>query len=591
MSKVSIHKIKDQSYENIRQSVNQVIDDLGGLQDIIKKGDRVLIKPNLVAVPTDRLSGAVTRWEVVLAIAERVKMEGAYPFIAESASAGEDTQMVMLRCDYSEIKKAGYELIDLKEADEADISVKKGRLNKKLKTWKPVLEADAIISVPVLKTHDQTEVTLGLKNLKGLIADDQKKEFHRIGVVKGVVDIIETLKPAMTIVDGTFGQEGIGPLFGDTVQMDLILGSKDMVACDAVASAVMGYKPSEVMITKEAFERGLGEMDLSRIKILGEPIKKVRRRFVRASEVKLHGVAPYTLLMDDGTCTGCKNTVQSSMIEFEDQQNSEYLRGKTIVTGPVKQLPEGLKKEDTILVGKCTSHLKEKGIWVPGCPPENEYVIEAILKGDAKEDAIKQEEDDLEDAINREEFQKMCTGWIEKLVSAIREQGDILSKECGYPTIDNVTWRIKTPESIRKKLIRKEREVSFETARKTIHDLIGIRVVCPFQDDVYKVADAISNIDFVEVKKTKNYIAHPKESGYRSIHMIVEPKEDEKIEIEVQIRSVAMNYWAILDHLLCYKNDTKETESVKRQLREYAIAIAKIDKKFLKLRKKIEKMQ
>lgn len=588
MSKVSIHKIKDQSYENIKENVEKVIEDLGGLSDIIKKGDRVLIKPNLVAVPTDRLSGAVTRWEVVLAIAECVAKEGAYPFIAESASAGEDTQMVMLRCDYSRIEEAGYPLIDLKKEEQTEIPVKKGKLIKKLKTWKLVQEADAIISVPVLKTHDQTEVTLGMKNLKGLIIDDQKKEFHRIGVVKGVVDIIEQLKPVMTIVDGTFGQEGIGPVFGDTVKMDLILGSKDVVACDAVASAVMGYKPAEAMITKEAFERGLGEIKLSQIKILGEPVDAVKRRFVRASEVKLPGVAAYTLLMDESTCTGCRNTVRSSMTEFQNHQNSDCLEGKTIVTGPVKKLPANLKKEDTILVGKCTQHLKEQGIWIPGCPPENEYVIEAILKG-MPDEKVK---DDLTETINQESFQKMCVDQIEKLVSEIKNQGEILSKECGYPVIDNVTWRIKTPESIRKKLIKKGREISFKVAKETIHDMIGIRVVCPFQDDVYKIAEAIKSMDYVQVKKEKNYIAHPKESGYRSIHLILEAKgkTKENIDVEVQIRSVAMNYWAILDHLLCYKNETKETESVRKQLKEYAISIAKIDKKFLKLRKKIEKM-
>ncbi len=590
MSKVSIHKIKDQSYENIKEAVEQVIHDLGGLKDIIKEGDRVLIKPNLVAVPTDRLSGAVTRWEVVLAIAECVAKEGACPFVAESASAGEDTQMVMLRCEYDKITEAGYPLLDLKKEEAAEISVKKGSLVKKLKTWKPVAEADVIISVPVMKTHDQTEVTLGLKNLKGLIADNQKKEFHRIGVVKGVADMVSRLKPAMTIIDGTFGQEGIGPVFGDTVKMDLILGSKDVVACDAVASAVMGYDPAEAMITKEAYRRKLGEMKLSQIEVVGEPIDKVKRRFLRASEVKLPGVAPHTLLMDESTCTGCRNTVRSCMIEFQNHQNSDCLKGKTIVTGPVKKLPGHLKKEDTILVGKCTAHLKDQGIWVPGCPPENEYVIDAILKGSPKD--VEEWEDDLEESINRESFQQMCKEQIGELVNNIKNQGELLSKTCGYPVIDNVTWRVKSPESIRKKLAKKEREISFESARKTVHDMIGIRVVCPFQDDVYKIAEAIRNIEGIAVKKEKNYISHPKESGYRSIHLILEIQKEieEKVDVEVQIRSVAMNYWAILDHLLCYKNETKETESVRRQLKEYAIAIAKIDKKFLKLRKKIEKM-
>ncbi len=380
--KVAIEKIENQSYEEIKDKVYQVIEDIGGISDIIHKEDKALIKPNLVAVPEDRLSGAVTRWEVVLAIAERVKEEGAYPYIAESASAGEDTEMVLLRCEYDHVKNAGFEIIDLKHAKEQDIPVENGRLLTVLHSWEPVANADAIISVPVMKTHDQTEVTLGLKNLKGLIVDSQKKEFHRVGVIRGVGDLIQTLKPVMTIVDGTFGQEGIGPVFGDTVQMNLIIGSKDVVACDAVTSAVMGYEPEEAMITVEVHDRGIGVMDLDEIEVAGESIESVRRRFIRANEVELDGVAPYTLLIGEETCTGCRNTVRSSMIEFEDHQNSDALQGKIIVTGPVKEseLPENASKDNLILVGKCTRHLKHLGTWVPGCPPLNEYVVEAIIK-------------------------------------------------------------------------------------------------------------------------------------------------------------------------------------------------------------------
>ncbi len=159
MSVVSIRKTAGNDYESIRASVRKAIEDCGGLSDIIKPGYKVLIKPNFVAVPDDRCSGGVTRWEVVKAVAERVREEGA----------------------------------------------------------------DAIITVPVMKTHDQTEVTLGLKNLKGLIADGQKKYFHSHGVVNGVIDIIQTVKPVLSVIDATFCQQGLGPIFGETVEMDLIL--------------------------------------------------------------------------------------------------------------------------------------------------------------------------------------------------------------------------------------------------------------------------------------------------------------------------------------------------------------------------------
>ena len=98
MSVVSIRKIADQSYENIKATVNQVIADVGGLEDIVKPGCKVIIKPNLVACPTERLSGGVTRWEVCLAIYEAVQAVGGIPVIAESSAAGADTELTIAKC-------------------------------------------------------------------------------------------------------------------------------------------------------------------------------------------------------------------------------------------------------------------------------------------------------------------------------------------------------------------------------------------------------------------------------------------------------------------------------------------------------------
>lgn len=98
MSVVSIRRTEDHEYESIRKAVRQVIEDLGGLSDIIKPGYKVIVNPNWVAVPAERCSGGVTRWEVVKAVAEMVKEEGAEPIIAESSAAGVDTEDVIKKC-------------------------------------------------------------------------------------------------------------------------------------------------------------------------------------------------------------------------------------------------------------------------------------------------------------------------------------------------------------------------------------------------------------------------------------------------------------------------------------------------------------
>lgn len=376
MSTVSIVKTDLYDAEKIAQSVRKSVELIGGMESIVKPGMKVLIKPNLVAVPQDRLGGAVTRWEVVLPIAEMVKEAGGTAIIAESSAAGVDTRDVIKFCEYDKIIEKGFDVIDLKtQGESCKIPLENGLLLKELNTWKLVEEADVIISVPLMKTHDQTEITLGIKNLKGLIQDPQKKWFHRNGVANGVVDISTALKPNLCIVDGTFGQEGYGPLAGITKEVGLIIASTDIVSCDAVTASVMGYDPREVEIIRIAGDVAkIGEINLENIEVVGEQIEDVKNVFKRPCELPLEGLPDFNLIFTEGACTGCRNTVLSVLIDMRMAGTEKYLEGKTIIAGPIKELPEGVKKEDLVLVGVCTKAFEEYGTWVKGCPPNNIFV-------------------------------------------------------------------------------------------------------------------------------------------------------------------------------------------------------------------------
>lgn len=380
MSTVSIVKTNGGTEKDIDAAVRKSIGLIGGLEDIIKPGDTVLIKPNLVAPGKERLSGAVTRYEICKAIADMVRELGAEPVIAESSAAGVDTEKVIEFGRYDKLREQGYNVVDLKKAKREDIRMDTGKIVQVLESWEWVAKADVIVSVPIMKTHDQTEVTLGIKNLKGLIQDKQKKEFHALGVFEGVVDIIECLKPKLTVIDGTVGQEGLGPVFGEPVELGLVIASKDIVAADAVGSAVMGYAPEDIKITRIAYERGLGEMALDRIEVKGEPIESVRHRFKRACEVEIEGMPPFTMIDHEGACTGCRNTLLSAIMDMKGDKIEYLLEGKTIVIGPLpeEKLPKDVKKEDLILVGLCTRHLGKYGKHVKGCPPNNIWVVSAV---------------------------------------------------------------------------------------------------------------------------------------------------------------------------------------------------------------------
>lgn len=170
-----------------------------------------------------------------------------------------------------------------------------------------------------------------------------------------------------------------------------------------------------------------------------------------------------------------------------------------------------------------------------------------------------------------------------------------LTEKYHRKVIRDMSSRIKTADSIVKKLKKKEHEVSFEAATATLNDIAGIRVVCYFCDDIYHVAEAIRRQKDFTILKEKDYVKNPKKSGYQSIHLIVGVPvtyndTTNEVRVEVQIRSFAMDYWAELDTQMCYKKDAGQILNVERETRGYSDVIAKVDNKMLELRRRIEKM-
>ena len=157
------------------------------------------------------------------------------------------------------------------------------------------------------------------------------------------------------------------------------------------------------------------------------------------------------------------------------------------------------------------------------------------------------------------------------------------------------TWRLKSYDSVCKKMQKKGLDLNFDLALEKINDLIGVRAVCAYVDDIYKVADLIEKQQDIHILKIKDYVQQPKKSGYQSLHLIVEVPvtyldKTTAVRVEIQIRSVAMDYWAELDSQMCYKKDAGQLEAVEKATKQYADVIAGVDKKMLELRKKIQKM-
>jgi len=206
---------------------------------------------------------------------------------------------------------------------------------------------------------------------------------HQEGLFEGIVDFLSILRPQVTIVDAVYCQEGLGPVFGRPVKMDLVLAGKDLVAVDAVAGRLIGFDPGEVPLTHKAFERGLGTADPGEIEILGLPLQKVQRRFMRSVEDDPVHMAAFNLIHGGVTCTGCRNTVMSALVDMRNAGQLEYLSGITVITGD-PEIPKGADAGSIVSIGKCVPEGKRGKNYVRGCPLNNVYVVQAIIGERAK---------------------------------------------------------------------------------------------------------------------------------------------------------------------------------------------------------------
>ncbi|MEW5784374.1 MAG: DUF362 domain-containing protein [Bacillota bacterium] len=368
--------------EAVADAVRRAVELAGGLPPDIGAGKTVLLKPNLVCAPRTREGGAVTHPELCRAVAELVREKGGFPVIADSAGVGTDTESVIDFMGYGQLREDGFTVLDLKKTKSRRVINPHATVLPSMRVFEPALQADAIINLPVMKTHDQAEITISLKNLKGLLADSSKKEMHRKGLFRGIPEMALYFKPCFTVVDGIYTQEGVGPVYGDPVEMDLILAGRDMVALDTIAGLIIGYRPEEVATTVLAAELGLGRADPEEIEIAGLPWESVRRPFKRCSQSAIINESlPCRLEIGGDTCTGCRNTVIAVLTEMKEDNLLSRLAGKTIITG---RPPGHAIAGNLVLVGNCAKPWRAKGRYIEGCPPENSMIIDILLEGLAR---------------------------------------------------------------------------------------------------------------------------------------------------------------------------------------------------------------
>lgn len=391
MEKIEVAIIRG---ENIQDTVKDALRLLRDFKKVIRYGDTVLITPNY-GVPMKPDTGATTNPEVVVAVIEAAQEAGAKKVrVAESSVVGFDAGKVMADLGVQEMfERAGAEVLNL-DKDPKNVVVKKiprGKLLKKVKIFKPAVECDVLISVPVLKTHIFAGVSLGIKNVKGTLPDDQKKLFHRVGARKKteerfeldrcLSDMMTVHHPDFTVIDGMVGQEGFVSGFGvcgTAVRMNTIIAGRDFVAVDAVGAYLMGFDPLQINHLRYCHEMGLGKADLKMITLLGEHPDTVRRLFRPAVPGELGSYENLTVI-EGGSCSGCSFAIRWTLNAFKPEQMQKWDESTFFIGSDIE--PPDRMRGKPFLIGKCACKLPMKGATkVTGCPPPFFHIVNELKK-------------------------------------------------------------------------------------------------------------------------------------------------------------------------------------------------------------------
>jgi uncharacterized protein (DUF362 family) len=305
-SVVSVVKIKN---GNIDSAVEEAVDFLGGIHEVTKGKERIMLKPNLMGPVPE----ATTKPAVIKTLAQMMKKAEKEVLIGEGSAAappfnvrGNETfrtkkrdildkmqQFVFDDLGYSKLAKSlGVPLVNLHSGEMAEVEVPDAFCFDKITLHRSLQDIDLLCSVPMMKTHVLTQVTLGMKNLIGLYPGtvyqsvrgsmhDLASEVEPSGTAVAIVDMVRASKLGLTVVDASMAMEGEGPTDGTLVKMDLIIAGTNPLATDMVAANCMGFKPSDITTFTWANKAGMKPTCLDDIELRGERPRDVGRKFVR----------------------------------------------------------------------------------------------------------------------------------------------------------------------------------------------------------------------------------------------------------------------------------------------------------------------
>ncbi len=296
------------TFDGIEAAAHRVIEQIGGMESVIRGAKIAILKPNFVA-GRSAASGSTTSFALLKAVAEEVRACGAEPVLCETPGTEFDREATYTILGVEKFcAENGIRILRVDpEGGEEDWVELRPAGAKKLRRFRIpriVQEGARLINLPVLKTHVVSTMTLGMKNPMGILPRPDRRSMHTFGIDQSIVDMNLGIKPDLTIVDGSVGQDGEGPLYGDKADLQVLVAGRDSLAVDLVCCQVVGVKPRDIPHLKLALEQfgkpswTLAGEDVGVIKKFRLPEQKVLYRFIFWMMYPLD--YPYTWIAERG---------------------------------------------------------------------------------------------------------------------------------------------------------------------------------------------------------------------------------------------------------------------------------------------------
>ena len=368
------------AYDNTRKA-------LGNINLSLAKGNRVLLKPNIgrAAEPGE---GITTHPDVVAAAIDAFVEAGAEVAVGESPITGVKMVEAFESSGIGAVaRERDCALIDMDVRRYVAVEIPGAVAKKSLKVCREVLEFDIVVSIPVMKTHMHTGVTLAVKNMKGCLWRRSKVDLHMLPQLAeydekpldiAIADMSSVLRPHLSIIDGTVGMEGLGPSGGKAKKLGVVVVGADAFAADSLACAIMGISAGDIAHLRMGSERGHGVIDLEVVDVCPDNWRDIVDSFALPPEKLSLEFSGFNIL-DRQSCSACQSTLLMFLKKYGDLLR-EGVSGDEDISIAIgkghETVPEG-----TLCIGNCTVKHKKCGVFVSGCPPVGSEILKEYLGG------------------------------------------------------------------------------------------------------------------------------------------------------------------------------------------------------------------